>query len=88
MSEFEKLPIDCRSRFGLRAIARMFSGKNFFKNCIKVGYGGRRQFLSAFGLNCTTLWLFSDPHRTAVSQNYVCRAKVSTLFLMNFGMQW
>ena len=36
------MPIDCKSIFGLRAIALMFSGENFFYGCISVGYGVRR----------------------------------------------
>ena len=50
---------------GLRVIARMLSGKHFFKADIKVGYGLRR---FSFGLSFTTLWRCSDPQGTAVSQ--------------------
>ena len=42
MSDFEKIPIDCKSIFGLRAIARMLSGENFFNGGINVGYGVSR----------------------------------------------
>ena len=68
MSDLEYMPIDCKSIFGLRAIARMLSGENFFNGCINVGYGFNRLYLSSSGFNFTTLWLFSDPHGTAVSQ--------------------
>ena len=51
--------VDCRSLCGLRAIARKFSGENFFKMSIEVGYEVKRCHLSTFGLNCDTLWLFS-----------------------------
>ena len=64
--------------FRLRAIARMLSGENFFKSDISVGYGVRRYYLSSFEFNCTTLWLFSDQHGTAVSQKYVLRDIVTT----------
>ena len=36
------MPIDCKSTFGLRAIALMLSGQNFFSGYISVGYGVRR----------------------------------------------
>ena len=36
------------------------------------------QYLSSFGFSCTTLWLFSDPHGTAVLQKYVQLESVST----------
>ena len=42
MSDLEYMPIDYKSIFGLRAIALMLSGKNFFNGCISVGYGVRR----------------------------------------------
>ena len=42
ISDFEKMPIDCKSIFELRAIARILSGDNFLKSGIKVGYGDRR----------------------------------------------
>ena len=35
------MPIDCISILGLRAIALMLSGENFFSVCISVGYGVR-----------------------------------------------
>ena len=62
------MPIDCKSIFGLRAIALMLSGENFFNGCNSVGYGVSRWYLSSLGFNCTTLLLFFDPHGTAVSQ--------------------
>ena len=39
ISDFEYIPIDCKSIFGLRAIALMLSGENFLSDCINVGYG-------------------------------------------------
>ena len=42
MSDLEYYPIGCNSMFGLRAIARMLSGENFFCDCINVGYGVSR----------------------------------------------
>ena len=36
------MPIDCKLIFGLRAIALMLSGENFFNGCISVGYDLRR----------------------------------------------
>ena len=36
------MPIDCRSIFGLRAIARLLSGENCFNGGINVGYGVSR----------------------------------------------
>ena len=68
MSDLEYMPVDCKSIFGLRAKALMPSGENFFSGCIRVGYGVRRQYLSSSGFNCTSLWLFSHPRETAVSQ--------------------
>ena len=34
--------MNCRSIFGLRAIARMLSGENFLKGSNELGYGVRR----------------------------------------------
>ena len=42
MSDLEYRPIDFKSIFGLRAIALMHSGENFFNGCISVGYVVRR----------------------------------------------
>ena len=42
MSYIEFIPIDCKSIFGLRAIARMLSSENFFNGGINVGYGVSR----------------------------------------------
>ena len=42
ISDFEYIPIDCKSIFGLRAIALMLSGENFLSDCINVGYGVSR----------------------------------------------
>ena len=42
MWDLEYMPIDCKSIFGLRAIALMLSGENFFSGYINVGYGVRR----------------------------------------------
>ena len=42
MPDLEYMPIDCKSIFGLRAIALMLSGENFFNVCMSVGYGLRR----------------------------------------------
>ena len=36
------MPIDYKSIFGLRAIALMLSGENFFSGGINVGYGASR----------------------------------------------
>ena len=36
------MPIDYKSIFGLRAIALMLSGENFFNGYMSVGYGVRR----------------------------------------------
>ena len=72
------MPIDCKSIFGLRAIALILSGENFFNGCFSVGYGVSRYHLSSSGFNCTTLWLFFDPHGTAVSQKLVLCESVST----------
>ena len=68
--------------FGLRAIARMLSGENFCNGGINAGYGVSRLFLSSSGFNCTTLWLFSDPHGTAVSQKYVRLESISTKYTL------
>ena len=62
------MPFESRSIFWLRAIARMLSGENFFRGGIESRYGVRRKNLSSFGLSCTILWLFLDPHETDVSQ--------------------
>ena len=62
----------------LRAIARMLSGENCFKDDISVGYGVRRYYFSSFALSYTTLWVFSGPHETAVSQKFVRHDSVST----------
>ena len=59
-------------------MALMLSGKIFLSDCINVGYGVSRKYLSSSGFNCTTLWLFSDPNGTAVSQKYVRLESVST----------
>ena len=56
----------------------MLSAENFFEGDVSVRYGVRRYDLSSLGLSCTTLWLFSDPQRTAVSQKYVRRDSLST----------
>ena len=56
----------------------MLSGEIFLSDCINVEYGVRRKYLSSSGFNCTTLWLFFDPHGTAVSQKYVRLESVST----------
>ena len=61
----------------LRAMARILSGENVFNGCIKVGYGVSKYYFSSSGFNCTTLWLFSDPRGTAVSQKYVRLESVS-----------
>ena len=42
MSDLKYMPINCKSMFGLRAIALRLSGENFFSGCISVGYGVRR----------------------------------------------
>ena len=42
MSDLEYIPIDCKSIFGLQAIALMLSGENFLSGYINVGYGLRR----------------------------------------------
>ena len=42
MSDLEYIPIDCKLILGLRAIARILSGENFFSGCINVGYGVSR----------------------------------------------
>ena len=42
MTYLEKKSIDCRSIFGLRAIARMLSGEIFLRGDIRVRYGVRR----------------------------------------------
>ena len=68
MSDLEYMTVDWESILGLRAIALMLSGKKFSSGYISVGYGVRRWYLSSSGFNCTTLWLFFDPHGTAVSQ--------------------
>ena len=63
---------------GLRAIARILSGENFFNGCINVGYGVSMYYFSSSGFDFTTLWLFFDPHGTAVSKKYVRLESVST----------
>ena len=42
MSDLEYMPIDCKSIFGLRAMALMLSGENFLSSCIRVGNGVKR----------------------------------------------
>ena len=42
MSVLEYIPIDCKSILGLRAIALMLSGANFFSGGVSVGYGVSR----------------------------------------------
>ena len=42
MSDLEFIPIDSKSILGLRAIALILTGENFFSGCISVGYGVRR----------------------------------------------
>ena len=42
MSNFEYMPIDCKSMLGFRAIALILSEENFFTGCISVGYDVRR----------------------------------------------
>ena len=37
---------------------------------IRIGYGVSRQYLSLFEFSCSSLWLFSDPYGTDVSQKY------------------
>ena len=74
---------------GFIAIALILSGENFFNGGVSVGYGVRRQYLSSSRLICSTLWLFSDSHGTAVSKPYVLQESVSikcTLFLYNMGI--
>ena len=39
--------------------------------------------MSSCGFSCIILWLFSDPHETAVSQNYV-RLKSVSIDKINF----
>ena len=72
------IPNDCKSLFGFLAIALILSGENFFNGGISAGYGMRRFYLSSSGFNYTTLWLFSDPHGTAVSQKSVLLESVSS----------
>ena len=76
MSDLEDISNDCKSLFGLRAIAFVLSGENFFYGGIRVGYGVIRSYLSSFGFNCNTLWLFSDTHGSAVAQKVVRPGKV------------
>ena len=38
MSDLKYITIDCKSIFGLRAIALILSGENFFNGCINVGW--------------------------------------------------
>ena len=55
MSDLEYMPIDCKSIFGLWAIAVMLSGDNFFSGCISVGYGVRSSIYllqGSFVLHC------------------------------------
>ena len=42
MLDSEYMPIDCKSIFGMRAIALMLSGESFLSGCISLGYGVRR----------------------------------------------
>ena len=51
MSDLEYIPIDCRSILGLRAMALIVLGGNFFNGCISVGYGVNRLYLSSSGFN-------------------------------------
>ena len=78
MTNLKKKPIDWRSMFRLRAIARMISGEIFLRGHIRVRYGVSRYNLSAFGLSSTKLWLISDPQKTALSQKVFRRDSVST----------
>ena len=55
MSDLEYMPIDCKSMLGLRAIALIRSGENYFNGCMSGGYGVRMQYLSSSGLKCTPL---------------------------------
>ena len=77
--------IDCKLIFGLRAKGLMLSGESFFNDSISVGYGVRRQYLFSSGFNCTSLWLFSDPHGTAVSQKQVIRESLTTKYVHYFN---
>ena len=56
--------------------------KTAFNGYVSVGYGGRRYYLSSSGFNCTTLWLFSDSHETAVSHKQILRESVSLNFTL------
>ena len=82
MSVLEEMPIDCQPIIGFRAIALMLWGENFFSGGINVRYGVSRLYLSSSGSNCTTLWLFFDPHGTAVSRKYVLLESVSTKYTL------
>ena len=42
ISDLEYIPIDCKSMFGLRAMALMLSGESFLSDCFNVGYGVTR----------------------------------------------
>ena len=71
------------SGFGFAAIVLMLSGENNFNGGINVGYGVSKKYLSSSGFNCTTLWLFSDPHVTAVSQNmFVLRVHPQNIIIL------
>ena len=39
MSNFEYMPVDCKSMLGFRAIALILSDESLFSGCISVGYG-------------------------------------------------
>ena len=41
MTDLEYIPIDCKSKFGLRAIPLIFSDENFFNGGMRVRYGVR-----------------------------------------------
>ena len=72
------IPFDHKPIFGFLAIVLILSGENFFNYGISVGYGVRGYYLSSSGFSCATLWLFSDPHGTAVFQKNVHIESVST----------
>ena len=69
--------IDCQKNDCLWRGCFFVFGESFVKSGIKLGCGVRRKSLSSLGLNCSTLCLYSDPHRTVVKKCFllVCLQK-------------
>ena len=68
MFDFENIPLGCKSIFGFLALVQKFLGENFSSGGIDMEHGASKSNFTSSGFICTTLWLYSDPEVTAVTQ--------------------